>query len=695
MIILALLCQHFDFDKRRMELPGKAKLEFVMASRDQSDMLFIAPFIFHIFKYRQGRRFGYRGVVSTWVFELCLFFGINDTSSDANTNKTVRMVSLQSLGHLYLSYPTLMVHPESTNFMDRIFDGDSDSMRIELMKVYLQFLAGESERMKLDDMKKENDTVDLRVLIGNAEEFAEAGVSSSLMQRYLNRILSAALDEDRTLRVLAFDVVGNIVRQGLAHPVLCMPTIVAMETSPENSMRDKAYRLHVHLNEKHASLMHTRNVECVSKAYAYQKQVAKGQVVRGYAIRTSESKPEALLNTMYILMRDKRQKRNDFLLQILKTFEFQFKKGSRENVDLDFQRFIADNVATFDYKYLDEVLYGIYVIHRVMSVTGMNLHAFLERRALKTTNGATDEGTVAAVQQNCIASEVGLPGGSEERNKMVKNSESQSGDEGEKEDDDALVLEQDDIQLDLPVAAKLSVSMSILMLLRDHLKRSYTLNEVKCRQYNPNQANAQKDKDKDKPAARNPNISTIISWEEKLPFAEKPITFEADMEATCQRFRTQMAEDGTARDDYGDDSMELMSNNEGGSAFEDFDGLNVNGSVAGPAKTPTNRLRTKTGLMKKLRNTPKKSGVAAKGAKPKGASKARTKKSSVEDGDEEEWRASGALVGRIDFGSGGAGGGSHGTTTPKKRRRSIQLAVVESGSEEEMDPGDDDPDWRG
>lgn len=62
------------------------------------------------------------------------------------------MTELLLLGHLYLSYPTLMVLPDSTNFMDRIFTGDSDAMRIELMKVYLQFLAGESERMKQDDM---------------------------------------------------------------------------------------------------------------------------------------------------------------------------------------------------------------------------------------------------------------------------------------------------------------------------------------------------------------------------------------------------------------------------------------------------------------------------------------------------------------------------------------------------------------
>lgn len=217
----------------------------------------------------------------------------------------------------------------------------------------------------------------------------------------------------------------------------------------------------------------------------------------------------------------------------------------------------------------------------------------------------------------------------------------------------------------------------------------------RCRQYNPNKVNTHKDK----PAARNPSIPAVISWDDKLPLAEHPPTSEVDMEAACARFRAQMAEDGTAREDYGDDSMELMSNGEAGSAFEDFDGPSaVNGATGGSAgttlhKTPVPRAKTKAGSMKKQKVTGKKAAGAK--AKSKGTGKVRPKKSSVEEGDEEEWRAGGALVGRIDFG-GGWGGMAAATTTPKKRRRSAQFTVMDSGSgEDDRDAGDDDPDWQG
>jgi len=127
-----------------------------------------------------------------------------------------------------------------------------------------------------------------------------------------------------------------------------MPTIVALETSPESVFRDKAFKLHQHLNEKHASLIHTRNVDCVRKAYAFQKQLIDDKPVvgkrrtpcfdiqcymllmivfmPGYATRSQEGQPEALLNLMYCLLREKRQRRNDFLSSVVKIFDFDLKK---------------------------------------------------------------------------------------------------------------------------------------------------------------------------------------------------------------------------------------------------------------------------------------------------------------------------------------------------------------------------------
>jgi len=39
------------------------------------------------------------------------------------------------------------------------------------------------------------------------------------MQRYLDRILECTFDPTQSLKIIALDVLGNIIQQGLAHPV--------------------------------------------------------------------------------------------------------------------------------------------------------------------------------------------------------------------------------------------------------------------------------------------------------------------------------------------------------------------------------------------------------------------------------------------------------------------------------------------
>jgi cohesin loading factor subunit SCC2 len=74
-----------------------------------------------------------------------------------------------------------------------------------------------------------------------------------------------------------------------------MPTIVALETSPETMLRDKAFKLHQHLNEKHASLIHTRNVDCMKKAYAFQKQLMDDKPVVGKHFSSCLQYSEAII----------------------------------------------------------------------------------------------------------------------------------------------------------------------------------------------------------------------------------------------------------------------------------------------------------------------------------------------------------------------------------------------------------------
>jgi hypothetical protein len=67
---------------------------------------------------------------------------------------------------------------------------------------------------------QEDNTIDIGELVGDANEMGDASVSSSVMQIYLDRIISCLLDNlDPSLSFVSFEVIQIIVEQGLVHPV--------------------------------------------------------------------------------------------------------------------------------------------------------------------------------------------------------------------------------------------------------------------------------------------------------------------------------------------------------------------------------------------------------------------------------------------------------------------------------------------
>lgn len=67
-----------------------------------------------------------------------------------------------------------------------------------------------------------------------------------------------------------------------------MPVIVALETSPDQIMRDKAFQLHFHLNQRHHTVLYSRNVDCVRAAYDYNHRLlGDASMVNGNARFTS------------------------------------------------------------------------------------------------------------------------------------------------------------------------------------------------------------------------------------------------------------------------------------------------------------------------------------------------------------------------------------------------------------------------
>ncbi|KAL6300065.1 hypothetical protein BKA93DRAFT_803226 [Sparassis latifolia] len=463
LFIASLLCEHCDFDRLRVE-------------RDN-----LGPEIDSITK----------GSVTEYVYDSLL--KLYDKYGDAGLRGRI----LQCLGFLFRAQPALMTSDGSASIMDAIFASPTEEARGRLLKILQEFLVSEAAKHAAKEKtntkgKTVPGKVNMEELVGNTDGFADSGVSSAVVQRYLDPILQAALSPNAQIQAAAVDILSFTIKQGLAHPLQSFPVIVALETSPNHALSTRANALHAILHSKHTSLLNARFVVSARASFDYQKKLCGGQV-RGYRMLPS---PTALLQRWYGLVREKRTMRQDFLKALVKVFDVEMSKSTQD--DVEFVRYMAENFGTFEYKTQEEVLTVLKYLTAVLSTTGMQLVETLSPSdLLAQLHAPAQDGT--EVQ----------PAGGRGAPPAVAN----------------LAL------------MRSSVIVAMIMLLKAHLKGLYGISEEKCSKWVVGKKSAVGDR----PATRKHERG--VSWE-RLPFACAPLLTGEDGAAQRRRFLEIWNEDG-------------------------------------------------------------------------------------------------------------------------------------------------------
>lgn len=482
-LIVSLLGEHFDFDRVRDNSPQlTAMLNGVS-----------------------------KGPIVPQIYQCIL--QLYDKFVDNN----IRGRLLVCLGFVFRAQPTLMTLESSATMMDAIFSSSEEDTKARLLKLIQDFLVSESlkhsaqEKESAKTKSKSTGEVNMEELVGNTQGFAESGVSSAVVQRYLSQILDAALAVNPQIQLSAVDILTFTIKQGLAHPLLSFPVIVALETSPVAAICAKAVALHTVLHHKHASLLNSGFITACRKSYEYQCMVAaSGDIVRGLRMQPI---PTALLGRWYALVREKRASRQEFLRAVLKVFELRDVTKTDDDT-VQFARYMAENFASFDYRTQEEVLTVLKILTRELSETGALLVERISPGNLLTQ--------LISTQGKPDAVNVSVPGSPE------------------KKDLDAL---SSDEQVAL---MKSSCIIGIIVLLKSHLKLTYGLAEEKCQKF----VLGKKSAIGDRPAVK--KRDSPISWE-RMPFAEKEIRNREDVEVQKATFLGIWNEDGAVAEPEADE----------------------------------------------------------------------------------------------------------------------------------------------
>ncbi|KAF7357525.1 Sister chromatid cohesion protein [Mycena sanguinolenta] len=340
-VIIALLGEHCDFERIRKECPAVVS--------DLDSISPTTPIVEHIYGT---------------LLELY----------EKSNNDDLRGRILQCLGFLFRAQPTLMTMERSAVVMDEIFSSSNQDRRGRLLRIIQDFLISEAAKhsAKLKDAiavkgKVKPTDVNMDELVGNTDGFADSGVSSAVIQRYIEHILEAALSTDPQIYPAGVDVVSFTVKQGLAHPLQSFPVVVALETSPIPGLAGRGSALHSTLHQKHSSLLNARYVQSARASFDYQRKFT--QDVQGFRLQPT---PIALLQRWYSLVREKRVTRQEFLKALVKVFNLP-RHDEATQLEVDFTRYMAENFSAFEYKTQEEVVTVIKELTVVLSVDGTRL----------------------------------------------------------------------------------------------------------------------------------------------------------------------------------------------------------------------------------------------------------------------------------------------------------------------------------
>ncbi|KIL61369.1 hypothetical protein M378DRAFT_26115 [Amanita muscaria Koide BX008] len=425
-------------------------------------------------------------------------------------NASLQTRLLQCLGFLFRAQPTLMIKEQSSAIMDSIITSSDPEVQGRLLKIIQEFLTSEAEKHSTAQKEKvkSNNSVNMEELVGNTDGFADSGVSSAVVQRYLNPILEAALAKHAQLQGTAIDILTFTIKQGLAHPLQSFPVIIALETSPVSTISNRAVALHAILHGKHASLLNTRYALSARTSFDYQKKICANGV-QGFR---RQPIPTALLQCWYTLVREKRPTRQDFLKSLVKVFQDNPSYQSSQD-DVDFMRYMAENFATLEYKTQEEVLTVIKHLTAILSTTGMQILELISPSHLLAQLRSPSKSSSQTTQE-------------------IRNHEEP-------------LKSLDETKMPL---MRTSVIISMVMLLKAHLKSLYSLSEDKCNKFVVGKKSTIGDK------AATKRHENLISWE-RLPFATAPIMTVEDVEAQRTRFLDIWNEDGVNGEP--EDDMEL------------------------------------------------------------------------------------------------------------------------------------------
>lgn len=413
----------------------------------------------------------------------------------------LKIRSLQALGYVLIARPDFMLEKEIENILEMTLSSNSDArLKMQSLQNLYEYLLDAESQMEND--KAENDAITYNTDAGRSVPVAagagDTNICGGIIQLYWNSILGRCLDANEQVRQSAIKIVEIVLRQGLVHPITCVPYLIALETDPQEANSKLAHHLLMNMNEKYPAFFESRLGDGLQMSFIFMQSMSQSfsensnpklqtKSPKGKPDGSSFSYARLGVSRIYKVIRGNRVSRNKFMSSIVRKFD----TPGWHNSVVPFLIYCSEILSLLPFGLPEEPLYLVYAINRVIQVRAGAIEANMKTFLHKLQGHNRKEPANGVIQKEPSDQPVSGENAFVEKSWTVEQElPSEIASVPVELDQHAMnpvnpcVISLDDlpsIQADCLAAC----SLQLLLKLKRHLKIVYSLDDARCQAFSP------------------------------------------------------------------------------------------------------------------------------------------------------------------------------------------------------------------
>ncbi|XP_042498933.1 sister chromatid cohesion protein SCC2-like isoform X2 [Macadamia integrifolia] len=397
----------------------------------------------------------------------------------------IKVRSLQALGFVLIAWPEYMLEKDVRKILEASLSSDCDPrLKMQsLQNLYEYLLDAES---KMGSVKSANNVVhhpESGQSVPMAAGAGDTNICGGIIQLYWNTILERCLDVNDRIRQSTLKIVEVVLRQGLVHPITCVPYLIALETDPHEVNAKLAHHMLMNMNEKYPAFFESRLGDGLQMSFGFIQSMTGNSLeysnqnkvyvnLKGRSDGCSFNFARLGVSRIYRLIRGNRVSRNKFMSSVVRKFD----SPSGNHSLIPFLMYCTEILASLPFTTPDEPLYLIYTINRVVQVRAgaleANMKAFTTRSMQMDTHNVPHENGV--FQEEAAGHPISYHTITEDKKGHSITSPA------------SYEISEDELK-QIQAYCHAATALQLLLKLKRHLKVVYSLNDARCQAFSPNE----------------------------------------------------------------------------------------------------------------------------------------------------------------------------------------------------------------